>query len=97
VGRQHLFDRAEGFAVELGGNRVGPRRIWIDHAHQPHAARLLQLPIDTRMIAPEGAHANDRNIDREFLAQAKAPQRRRNTLLSQFQPPMGKCETRNPE
>jgi hypothetical protein len=57
---------------------------------------LLQLPIDTRMIAPEGAHANDRNIDREFLAQAKAPQRRSIALLSQFQPPMGKCETRNP-
>jgi len=81
---QHLVDRAERFAAELGSNRVGPMRIRIDHAHQPHAACLLQLLIDTGMIAPEGAHANDRNIDGKVLAQMKAPLRRKNGLLSQF-------------
>jgi hypothetical protein len=77
VRRQHLLDRAEGFAAELGGHRVGPRRIGIDHADESHATRFLQLLVDARVIAPEGAHANDRNIDREFLAQAKAPQRKK--------------------
>jgi hypothetical protein len=30
---------------------------------------LLQLPIDTRMIAPEGAHADDRDINRRLRTQ----------------------------
>jgi len=66
---EHLLDRAERFAIELAGNRGGSRRIRIDHPDQPHATCRLQLLIDARVIAPEGAHANHRNINSGFLAQ----------------------------
>jgi hypothetical protein len=84
VRHQHLLDRSKRLALELARNRISPRRIRIDHAHQPHAARLLQFPIDTSVIAPESAHANHRNINRKFVTQMSAPKRRNNALLSQF-------------
>jgi hypothetical protein len=48
------------------------------------------LLIDARVIAPEGAHANHRNVDRGFATQRSAPEPRNNVRVSQFQPPAGK-------
>jgi hypothetical protein len=71
---QHLLDRAKRFAIKLACNRVRPRRIGIDHSHQPHASRLLQLVVHASVIAPESANANHRNINRKFLTQISAPE-----------------------
>ncbi len=90
--RQHLLDRAKRRAAKLARHRVGPSHIRIDHPHQPHAARLLQLLIDPSMIPPECAHPNHRNIDRQYIArkfsarkfsaQMSAPEGTNNALLS---------------
>jgi hypothetical protein len=90
---QHLLDRAKRLALKLARNRVCPRRIRIDHPHQSHAARLLQLPIDASMVAPKSAHTNHRNINRKFRAQMSAPERSSNALLSQLTPQIGKRKT----
>ncbi len=66
---QHLVDRAEGPATELTGDGVRARGVGIHHADQSHLPGLLQLVVHAGMIAPEGSHANDRNIDGCFVTQ----------------------------
>jgi hypothetical protein len=70
---EHLLDRSEGLATELARDGVGARRVGIDDSNQTHAAGLLKLLIDAGVIAPEGANADDGDVDGEIFGQISAP------------------------
>jgi hypothetical protein len=97
MGGQHLLDGTERLAVKFAGDRIGSHRIRIDHANQPDASSLLQLMIDASVITAESTYADDRNIDREILAQMNAPERYDNALLSQLMPRVGKLKPKSLE
>jgi hypothetical protein len=68
---QHLVDRAEGPATEFTGDGVSARRVGIHHADQPHLPGLLQLVVHAGMIAPEGSHPDDCDINGKVVAQKR--------------------------
>jgi hypothetical protein len=91
---KQLLNRSKSLAIRFACNIVSQRRIGVDHSDQPHDACLLQLLVDPGVVASEGAHANDRDVDwrvaaREILAQSLAPKRTYDALLSQFCKAMG--------
>ena len=62
VGRKQLIDRSEGTAVEFFTDRLRAGNIGIHDAEQAHSlAAVGEVAIDTRVIAPERAGADDRN------------------------------------
>ena len=74
VRRDELLNASETAAAKLARRCVGPRDIGIDHPDQPHIVSFLRkLVIDAGMVAPEGAYANDGNIDRFCGYQVSGP------------------------
>jgi hypothetical protein len=60
-----LLNRSKSAAAKFTGDGVGPGYIRIHHAHQADRFALLrQLVIDAGVVAPKGAHADHRHVDR---------------------------------
>jgi hypothetical protein len=57
-----LLDRTEGATVELFGDGVGTRGIFVDHADQFNSFEFLgELVVHAGVVASEGAYADDGN------------------------------------
>ena len=60
-----LLDRSKGAAAEFPGHSIGPRHVGVHHSHQADRFALLrQLVIDAGVVAPEGTHSDDRDVDK---------------------------------
>src|SRR5437868_3015962 len=55
---QELIDASEGARAEFSGNSRGASGVEINDAYEFDFALLREIAIDTRVIAPEGAHAD---------------------------------------
>ena len=65
-----LLDRAESATTEFVRDRIRPRCIRIDHAHQPYWRALLsKLVVDAGMVPSEDAHADDGDISEVLSGQ----------------------------
>ena len=77
VRSEKLFDRSEAAAMEFTGNGVGTNGVGIDYSHQADCrVRLRELVIDAGVVAPEGADADDRDLDeivRQISASGQSP------------------------
>jgi hypothetical protein len=74
VRSQHLLDRTESAAAELPRHRIGAVEIRIDHAHQSNRfALLLELLIDSGVVASEDAHTDHSDGNRIVSLQARTP------------------------
>ncbi len=64
VSSEQLLKRPERTASEFLCRRIGPQQVWIDHANQAHRfPSLLKLFVDARVIPPECAYSDNRDID----------------------------------
>jgi hypothetical protein len=62
VGGEHLLDRPEGLAAELGGHGVSAVQVRVDDPEQAHRLPLLlQFFVNSGMVAAEDADADDRD------------------------------------
>jgi hypothetical protein len=59
-----LVERSERAAAKFVCDRVGASYVAVDDAQQTDRfALLLELSVDTRVIAPKGAHADHRDVN----------------------------------
>jgi hypothetical protein len=66
-----LFNRAETPATEFAGDCVSPGNVGIDDAHQSHGFILFgELMIDASVIAPEGSHTDNCDVNCVFVFQS---------------------------
>jgi hypothetical protein len=69
---EHLLNRAKSLAAELSGNGVGTVQVRINNSEQADRfSLLLQFLVDSGMIAPEDAYADDRDRNRFLRRQLR--------------------------
>jgi hypothetical protein len=69
-GTDQLLDRTEGATVELFGNSVGMRAIFVDHADQFNGFEFAgELVVNAGMVAPECAYTYYGNANGSLVGQ----------------------------
>jgi hypothetical protein len=70
---KHLFDGAEGFAIEVTGYSIGADGVRVNDSDKPHTPCFFKVVVHAGVVASEGARADNSDIDRRFRTQKRAP------------------------